>query len=702
MRSTRSDWLIPGALIALSLVPAIAGTARLAQLAGGASISPENARFFAAPVPVLLHIPAVILFSMLGAFQFSPGFRRRRNGWHRAAGRILIPCGLVAALSGLWMTCVYPWPPGDGQPLYVERLVFGSAMVLSIVLSVLAIRRRDFVSHGQWMLRAYAIGLGAGTQVLTHLPWFLLVGAKPGERPRAMLMGAGWVINVVVAEWIIRRRRAHPVAVMATAVSRESEPPRGVRQPSRFHVFCLAPLLGAAVTTPQAAAQASTHVRVVASAPPAARLTTRVRASEVEPAIPRTPAGDALRAWIEAFNSADAVRPGAYARRYEPEVVIGDELAFREQTGGFDLLAIERSTLRHVAFIVRERRSPMTAYGVIVVPAVDPVRVTARRVQPLGPNITAAALRLDAATQARTLATVAALLDTFYVSPDVATRAADVLRARGARGAYREYANGVSFAMRLDDDMAELTRDKHLHVLYSVRPLPPDASTAIKGTSSTRSPDDARREQARMDGMNCGFTKVEVLAGNVGYVKYDLFADPEVCRATASAAMTFVAGTRALILDLRDNGGGEPAMVSYIASYLFDARTHLNDLWTRRTGTTKEFWTRDSVPGRRFGGAKPVYVLTSSRTFSGGEEFTYDLQQLKRATIVGETTGGGAHPMSSHRINEHFMITVPLARPVNPVTHTNWEGVGVKPDVKVPAGNALATAQQRLRLQQMP
>jgi len=219
MTSTRSDWGIPAALIALSLVPAIAGTVRLAQLAGGATITPENARFFAAPVPVLLHIPAVILFSILGAAQFSPGFRRRRHRWHRAAGRILIPCGMVAALSGLWMTQCYPWPPGDGQLLYVERLVFGSAMVLSIALSVVAIRRRDFVSHGQWMLRAYAIGLGAGTQVLTHVPWFLLVGAKPGERPRALLMGAGWVINVVVAEWIIRRRSAHPVAVLATAGS---------------------------------------------------------------------------------------------------------------------------------------------------------------------------------------------------------------------------------------------------------------------------------------------------------------------------------------------------------------------------------------------------------------------------------------------------------------------------------------------------
>jgi uncharacterized membrane protein len=207
MNSSKSDWLIPAALVALSLVPAIAGTVRLAELAGRAAITPANARFFASPLPVLLHIPAVVAYSILGAFQFSNTLRRRRRGWHRAAGRILVPCGLVAALSGLWMANFYPWPEGDGVLVYIERLVFGTAMVASIVLAVNAIRRRDFASHGRWMTRAYAIGLGAGTQVLTHLPWFILVGGKPGELPRGVMMGAGWVINVAVAEWIIRKPR---------------------------------------------------------------------------------------------------------------------------------------------------------------------------------------------------------------------------------------------------------------------------------------------------------------------------------------------------------------------------------------------------------------------------------------------------------------------------------------------------------------
>lgn len=202
----RWEWMVPASLVLLSLVPAVAGTARLAQLAGGAEITAANERFFAMPLPVVLHILSAIPFSILGAFQFAPAFRRRHRNWHRAAGRFLVVFGLVAALSGLWMTLFYPWPEGDGEALYVIRLVFGAAMFGAIVRGVMAVRRRDFAAHGAWMMRGYAIGLGAGTQVLTHVPWFILAG-KPDEASRAVLMGAGWVINVVVAEWVIRSGR---------------------------------------------------------------------------------------------------------------------------------------------------------------------------------------------------------------------------------------------------------------------------------------------------------------------------------------------------------------------------------------------------------------------------------------------------------------------------------------------------------------
>jgi uncharacterized membrane protein len=205
-------------LILLSLVPALFGTLRLTELARGEDVTAANARFFAQPLPVVLHILVVIPYSIVGAFQFSPGFRRRNRNWHRGAGRVLAVLGLVAALTGLWMAHFYPWPEGDGDVLYVERLVFGSAMAASIVLALAAVRRRDFVSHGAWMTRAYAIGVGAGTQVFTLLPWAILVG-KPGESSRAVLMGAGWVINVIVAEWVIRRRMTRPRTVPAYAVT---------------------------------------------------------------------------------------------------------------------------------------------------------------------------------------------------------------------------------------------------------------------------------------------------------------------------------------------------------------------------------------------------------------------------------------------------------------------------------------------------
>ena len=206
--SARGDWLVIGPLIALSALPVAGGAARLAQLTSGAEITPENARFFAAPLTVVLHIISVTLYCLLGAFQFAPGFRRRRPNWHRAAGRILVPSGLIAALSGLWMTQFYPPVDGDGPILYGMRLLVGSAMVLSICLGLAAILRRDIPRHRAWMMRGYALGLGAGTQALTHLPWFLFPAIQ-GELTRALFMGAGWAINVVVAEWIIRGRPTH-------------------------------------------------------------------------------------------------------------------------------------------------------------------------------------------------------------------------------------------------------------------------------------------------------------------------------------------------------------------------------------------------------------------------------------------------------------------------------------------------------------
>ncbi|WP_426226664.1 DUF2306 domain-containing protein [Pseudarthrobacter sp. DSP2-3-2b1] len=203
----RRPWLVPAGLILLSLIPVIAGAARLTELTGGAAVTERNARFFDSPAPVVIHIVSVTVYSLLGAFQFHPGLRRGRPSWHRIAGRILLPAGMLTALSGLWMAVFYRLPASDGQLLLILRLIFGLAMALSLVLGVLAIVRRDFARHGAWMSRAYAIALGAGTQALILIVPELLL-SPPDVTGRAILMGAAWVINLAVAEYFIRRR--HP------------------------------------------------------------------------------------------------------------------------------------------------------------------------------------------------------------------------------------------------------------------------------------------------------------------------------------------------------------------------------------------------------------------------------------------------------------------------------------------------------------
>jgi uncharacterized membrane protein len=217
IKARSAKWLVTGLLL-LSALPLAGGVFRLSQLAGGAEITPANARFFASPVPVVVHIVGAAVYALVGAFQFANGFRRRWPGWHRAAGRLLVVCGLLVGLSGLWMTLFYPWPKGDGALLYAFRLLFGSAMVVSIVLGFAAIRRGDVIEHRAWMARGYAIGLGAGTQMLTQMVGVIIAG-PPSELSRALLMGAGWAINLVVAEWAIRRRLRRPARPTTAVVS---------------------------------------------------------------------------------------------------------------------------------------------------------------------------------------------------------------------------------------------------------------------------------------------------------------------------------------------------------------------------------------------------------------------------------------------------------------------------------------------------
>jgi len=208
-RAAHVQWLIPTGLILLSLIPIAGGAFRLTELSGGPEVLPSAERFTNSPIPVALHIISATVFSVIGAFQFLRATHRGR--WHRASGRIVAAAGTIAALSGLWMTVAYPHPVGDGVLLFCLRVVFGSYMAVSLALAILAIRRRSFGAHGAWMMRAYALGVAAGTQAILLIPGSIAFGSTH-ELSRAVAIGSGWVLNLLVAELIIHRRRGahHP------------------------------------------------------------------------------------------------------------------------------------------------------------------------------------------------------------------------------------------------------------------------------------------------------------------------------------------------------------------------------------------------------------------------------------------------------------------------------------------------------------
>jgi len=295
-------------------------------------------------------------------------------------------------------------------------------------------------------------------------------------------------------------------------------------------------------------------------------------------------------------------------------------------------------------------------------------------------------LAIDAATRTKVIDSILKRLNDSYVFPEVAKKMEQSIRARVDKKEYDQITSAKEFANKLTQDLQAVSNDKHLRVRYS--------HEAIPERGERREPTAEEREQRKRDltWMNHGFGKVERLPGNIGYLEFFNFADEELGADTVAAAMNFINGTDALIIDMRRNGGGNPAMVALVCSYLFGPEpVHLNDLYWREGNRTDEFWTKKELAGKRYLN-KDVYVLTSKRTFSGAEEFSYNLKNLKRATIIGETTGGGAHPGGGFRISEHFGMFVPTGRAISPITKTNWEGTGVTPDVAVPADQALLVA----------
>ncbi len=294
-------------------------------------------------------------------------------------------------------------------------------------------------------------------------------------------------------------------------------------------------------------------------------------------------------------------------------------------------------------------------------------------------------MTIDAATRASVIERLIKELNDGYVFVETAAKMEADLRSRAKNKEYDEITSAAAFAERLTANLMAISNDKHLRVMYSARPIP------VRPDRQTPTAEEQTRFQRFNKRANFGFDRVERMDGNIGYIELRGFMDPKAGASTVEAAMSLVANTDALIFDLRNNGGGDARMVALISSYLFADRVHLNDLYFRPSNRTDEFWTDPGVPGRKFLD-KDVYVLTSGRTFSAAEEFSNNLKVLKRAVIVGETTRGGANPGGMVRLSEHFGAFVPTGRAINPITKTNWEGVGVEPDVKVAKEQALNTA----------
>lgn len=293
---------------------------------------------------------------------------------------------------------------------------------------------------------------------------------------------------------------------------------------------------------------------------------------------------------------------------------------------------------------------------------------------------------IDATTVAEIVQSLAEKLKANYVYPDVAEQICARLQYHLDDGAYADIVDGEFLAFALTTHLQEVNQDEHLWVKWCPEPLP-EQEGALRDNEAWLA---ERRQRARQE--NYGLHKVERLPGNVGYLDIRRFEKPEWGGDTAAAAMGFLAHAQALILDLRKCTGGYPGMVVLISSYLFgEEPVHLNSMYWRDEDVTQQYWTLPYVPGERFGD-KPVYVLTSKDTFSGGEEFAYNLQSRQRATLVGETTGGGAHAGASYRLHPHFEAFIPMGRAINPITQENWEGRGVAPDFPVPAEQALDVA----------
>ena len=400
--------------------------------------------------------------------------------------------------------------------------------------------------------------------------------------------------------------------------------------------------------------------------------------------IPDTPVGRNFSAMLDALNSRDRDVIAKYTAQYGRGESPDDAMRTMGQLGRLSLVRIVQSDRLRLQFIV-EAANGLQLLGMLTVEDAGPARVAfSLPWTPILPGATVIGYDIDVATRTHVIEEVAAKLRQFYVLAEPAKKMADALAQHQRDGDYDDVTNGWVFANRLTEDLQKISNDKHLVVSFS-----PVANGPPMRSPYTVDP----RLTNRAD---CGFERSEKLPGEIGYIKIDQFVDPNMCKPKAIEVLTSLVGVKALVFDLRDAVGGHAGMVTFILGQLFDESVQLSAIRSREPAALQQLHVAERVSGLSFG-ATPVYVLTSSKTFSAAEWFAYDLQALKRAKIVGETTRGGAHTARPERIDARFGMNLPYAEVINPITGGNWEGSGVQPDVRVPAADALSAALQLAR-----
>jgi hypothetical protein len=453
------------------------------------------------------------------------------------------------------------------------------------------------------------------------------------------------------------------------------------------------------VNHPPAAAPAHTAEAATAQAPPAEMPVPPANTSSS--VVPETPAGAQFSLWLKAFNSGDRDALLAYHEQHFPYSAASADVASIDRehglslgTNGFTEQDVEESTPTTLTLLIQERARPQFARVHLEVEPSAPHRMIHFEIGPIPtpPKFMSrddlASRQVDAARRQAVIDALSRELEAHYVSAEVAQKMIERLSQKAARGGYDAVTDAEQLAQILTEDLQQVSRDKHLRVRFGRMPPSPPLPAALSDAPPPW-----------MVAQNFGFGPSERLPGNVALLTINGFVPllgPAVEEAVG-VRMTDVADADAVIIDLRNNHGGAPQTVAFVASYFFEAKALLlSSIYRRDTGLVQEFWTQPELPGTRFGAAKPVFVLTSARTFSGGEDLAYTLQAHQRATVVGEVTGGGAHPTEPRAIDDSLYVMVPWGRSIHPITNGNWEGTGVKPDVASPAEQALERAVRAL------